>query len=147
MTSIPSLLSLVHILGLVSGVGCATAKLALLLKCRADQEFLPVYLAVARPLTKLIILGLALLTLSGVGWLLVGYNLSPLLIVKLAMVGTIWLLGPIIDNVVEPKFRNLAPQLGEQASPAFLQIQKRYLLLEAIATGLFYVIIVMWMLA
>ncbi len=147
MTSIPSLLSLVHILGLVSGVGCATAKLALLLKCKSDQEFLPVYLAVTRPLTKLIVLGLALLTVSGIGWLLVGYDFTPLLIVKLAMVGTIWMLGPIIDNVVEPKFRNLAPHLGEQASSAFLQIQRRYVLLEAIATGLFYVIIAVWMLA
>jgi len=47
---------------------------------------------------------------------------------------------------VEPKFRDLAPHLGEQPSSAFLQIQKWYLLLEAIATGLFYVIIVVWML-
>jgi len=120
MASIPSLLSLVHILGLVSGIGCATAKLALLLKCRSDQAFLPVYLAVTRTLTKLIILGLALLTLSGIGWLLVGYDFTPLLIVKLAMVATIWMLGPIIDNVVEPKFRSLAPHPGEQASSAFL---------------------------
>lgn len=147
MTSIPSLLSLGHILGLVSGVGCATAKLTLLLKCKADQTLLPVYLAAVRPLTRLIILGLALLTLSGIGWLLVGYDFSPLLIVKLVLVGTIWVLGPVIDNLVEPKFRNLAPHPGEQASSAFLQVQRRYLLLEAIATGLFYVIIVVWMLA
>ena len=128
-------------------IHAATAKLALLLKCNADQAFVPVYLAVTRPLTKLIILGLALLTLSAIGWLLVGYDFSLLLIVKLVMVGTIWMLGPIIDNVVEPKFRNLAPHHGEQGSSAFLQIQKRYLVLEAIATGLFYVIIVVWMLA
>lgn len=147
MISLPSLLSLVHILGLVSGVGCATAKLTLLLKCKADQKFLPGYLAAVRPLTRMIILGLALLTLSGIGWLLIGYDFSPLLIVKLVLVGTIWMLGPIIDNVVEPKFRNLAPHSGEQASSAFLQIQRRYLLLEAVATGLFYVIIVIWMLA
>lgn len=147
MTTIPSLLSLVHVLGLVSGVGCATAKLTLLLKCKADQTFLPVYLATVRPLTRLIILGLALLTLSGVGWLLVGYEFSPLLVGKLVLVGTIWAIGPIIDNLVEPKFRDLAPHPGEQASSAFLQIQRRYVLLEAIATGLFYVIIVVWMLA
>ena len=48
---------------------------------------------------------------------------------------------------IEPKFRNLAPHPGEQPSSAFLQIQRRYLLLEVVATGLFYLIIILWMLA
>ena len=146
MTSLPSLLSLAHLIGLALGVGCATAKLTLLLRARADHAFVPTYIAVARLVTRLIILGLALLTLSGVGWLLVGYQLTPLLVGKIALVGAIWVLGPIIDNVVEPKFRKLAPRLGESASPAFIRIQQRYLLLEVIATGLFYVIVVMWVL-
>jgi hypothetical protein len=128
------------------GVGCATAKLTLLLRCKTDHSFLPVYIAAAKPVTRLIVLGLALLTLSGVGWLLLGYPFTPLLVVKLALVGAIWVLGPIIDNVVEPKFQMLAPRPGESASPAFIRIQRRYLLLEVTATGLFYVIVVMWML-
>jgi hypothetical protein len=147
MVSLPSLLSLTHLIGLALGVGCATAKLTLLLRCKADHAFLPAYMAAARPVTRLIILGLALLTLSGVGWLLVGYQVTPLLVAKLALVGAIWVLGPIIDNVVEPKFQKLAPRSGESASPAFIRIQRRYLLLEVIATGLFYVIVVMWVLA
>lgn len=146
MDPIPSLLSLGHILGLVLGVGCATAKLTLLYRCRADQSFLPFYIAAARALTKLIIAGLVLLTLSGIGWLLIGYELTPLLVIKLVMVGAIWVLGLIIDNLVEPTFRNLAPLPAEQASPRFLLIQRRYLLLEVAATGLFYGIILMWML-
>jgi len=111
------------------------------------HAFLPAYMAAARPLTRLIILGLALLTLSGVGWLLIGYQFTPLLVAKLALVGAIWVLGPIIDNVVEPTFQKLAPRSGESASPAFIRIQQRYLLLEVIATGLFYVIVVIWVLA
>ena len=146
MTSLPSLLSLAHLIGLALAVGGASAKLTLLLRCRTDHSFVPIYVAVAKPVTRLIILGLVLLTLSGVGWLLLGYQLTPLLIVKLALVGVIWVLGPIIDNVVEPKFRELAPAPGEPVSPAFIRIQQRYLLLEVGATGLFYVIVVMWML-
>jgi hypothetical protein len=69
-----------------------------------------------------------------------------MLVVKLILVGAIWVLGPIIDNVVEPKFKKLAPAPGEAVSPAFSRIQQRYLLLEVVATGLFYVIVVMWML-
>ena len=146
MTGLPSLLSLAHLIGLALAVGAASVKLTLLLRCRTDHSFLPIYVAVTKPVTRLIVLGLALLTLSGVGWLLLGYQLTPLLILKLALVGMIWVLGPIIDNVVEPKFRALAPGPGEPVSPAFVRIQQRYLLLEVGATGLFYVIVVMWML-
>jgi hypothetical protein len=147
MASLPTLLSLAHLIGLALGLGCATAKLALLLRCQASLAFLPAYAAFARILTRLIVAGMALLTLSGIGWLLVGYPFTPLLGVKLVMVGTIFVLGPIIDNIVEPRFWNLAPAPGESASPAFVRIQRRYVLIEAVATGLFYVIVAMWVLA
>ncbi len=146
MTSLPSLLSFAHLIGLALAVGSATAKLTLLLRSKADNAFLPTYIAVSRPVTRLIILGLVLLTMSGIGWLLVGYRFTPRLIVKLALVAAIWVLGPVIDNVVEPKFRELAPGPGESPSPAFMRAQRHYLLLEVTATGLFYVIVVMWVL-
>jgi hypothetical protein len=146
MISLPSLLSVGHLIGLALGVGCATAKLALLLKCKADHAFVPAYITAAKPITRLIVLGLGLLTLSGIGWLLLGYPFTPILVVKLALVAAIWVLGPLIDNAVEPKFQKLAPRPGESASPAFIRIQQRYLMMEIIATSLFYVIIVMWVL-
>ncbi len=139
-----SLLSVIHLIGLALGVGAATVKLALLLQCKADHGFVPVYIKVARPITRLIILGLALLTLSGIGWLLLGYPFTALLAVKVVLVAAIWVLGPVIDNAVEPKFRKLAPALGEPASPAFVRVQQQYLALEVLATLLFYVIIVVW---
>jgi hypothetical protein len=67
--------------------------------------------------------------------------------VKLFLVAVIWVLGPVIDNVVEPRFQKLAPAAGESASLEFVRIQKRYLVLEFIANGLFYLIVVMWLLA
>jgi hypothetical protein len=146
MPSVPSLLTLIHVVGLVLGVGSATSKLVLLLKGKADKAFLPGYIAASRPLTKLIILGLVLLILSGIGWLIVGYEFSLLLFIKITMVAAIGVLGPIIDNVVEPKFRKLALEPGGHESPDFLQVQREYVRLEIVATGLFYAIIVMWML-
>lgn len=146
MISVPSLLSLTHLLGLVLGVGAATAKLVLLLKCAADHTFVPAYIMVVRPVTKLIVLGLILLTLSGIGWLLVGYSFTPQLIVKLVLVGVVWVLGPVIDNVFEPKFIKLAPASGESPSSAFVVARKQYLILEIVADALFYFIIVMWVL-
>lgn len=146
MISLTSFLYLAHLIGLALGLGCATAKLALLARCRTDPAFVPTFIAVARPITRLIILGLILLTLSGAGWLFSGYSLTRLLLVKLVLVGAIWVLGPIIDNVVEPRFVRLAPAQGESTSTAFARIQRQYLWLETIATGLFYVIVIMWML-
>ena len=147
MTSLTPLLLLTHLIGLALGVGSATAKLTLLLRCKGDRALVPGYLAVARPITRLIVLGLVLLTVSGIGWLLAGYELTLLLDLKLALVVVIWVLGPVIDKVIEPKFRKLAPASGEPASPAFLRVEKQYLMLEVVATGLFYVIIAMWVLA
>jgi len=146
MISWTSFLSLAHVIGLALGLGCATAKLALLARCRTDPAFVPTYIAVTRPITRLIISGLILVTLSGVGWLLAGYSLTRLLLVKLVLVGAIWVLGPVIDKVVEPKFVQLAPGHGESASTAFIRIQRQYLCLETIATGLFYVVVAIWIL-
>lgn len=144
MPSLSALLSLAHLIGLGLAVGAATVKLSLLLRCRANHAFVATYLAIARPVTRLIITGLALLTLSGIGWLLAGYSITPRLVVKLALVAAVWVLGPVIDNVAEPKFRTLAPKPGDRPSAEFLSAQGRYLALELAATGLFYVIVVMW---
>jgi hypothetical protein len=146
MPSLASFILLAHLLGLALGMGCATAKLTLLLRCRSDPTFVQAYISVTRPLTRWIVLGLSLLTLSGVGWLLLGYRLTPLLVAKLVLVGAIWVLGPVIDNIVEPKFRKLAPAVGESPARAFVEAQRRYLLLETVATGLFYMIVAMWVL-
>ena len=144
MISFSSILTLIHLIGLALAVGAATVKVVLLLKCHADAGFVPVYLKVVRPITRLIILGLVMLTLSGIGWLWLGYPITSLLVAKLILVGAIWVLGPIIDNVAGPKFGKLSPASGEPASANFIRAQKQYLTLEIIATLLFYVIIVIW---
>lgn len=146
MLSLPSLLSFAHLIGMALGVGAATVKLVLLFKCNADVAFVPVYAKVARPMTKQIITGQILMTLSGIGWLLVGHPFTPRLVVKLVLVAAVWVLGPMIDNAVEPRFLQLAPASGESPSPAFVRTQRQYLTLEVLATGVFYLIIVIWVL-
>ena len=51
-----------------------------------------------------------------------------------------------MDKVIEPAFFKLAPKPSAPATPEFARIQKRYLLAESVATGLFYVIVIMWVL-
>jgi len=144
--SVSSLLSLTHLLGLVLAVGAASVKVVLLLKCRSDPSFAPAFAKITRLLSRQIILGLILLTLSGIAWLLRGYPLGGLLIAKLVLVAAVWVLGPVIEKVAEPEFLRLAPAPGEQASAEFAQASKRYFVLESVATLLFYAVILLWML-
>ena len=146
MISSTSLLSFIHLVGLAIGVGAATVKLLLLFKCKADHSFVNIFVKVSKSITKLIILGLILLTLSGIGWIILGYSFTSLLIVKIVIVAAIWILGPIIDNVVEPKFIKLAPTADQQITTEFVKILNKYLMMEVLATGLFYVIIIIWVL-
>jgi len=134
------LLLLMHLIGLSLGVGAATVKMVLVIKSNADPEFLRVYLKVTKIVTRLIVLGILILTLSGIGWLIYGYSFSPLLILKIVMVGLMWLLGPIIDNVFEPRLVKTAPMPGKTPTPDFIHVQKTHLVLEFIATALMYAI-------
>jgi len=143
MFSFWSFLLIVHLIGLALCVGSATAKILLLLKCNRDYKLVPDYLKVAKLLTQLIVLGMILITLSGIIWLILGYGFTTLLIVKLIFVGLVWVIGPFIDNIIEPKFRQLASASGEAPTQVFIQVQKKYLVLEVIATLLFYTIVVL----
>lgn len=144
MPSISTLLLLTHLVGLSLAVGAATTKLGLLLKSRGDVAFAQVYVRISRIVTRFIITGIAMLTLSGIGWLLAGYPLTEKLIIKLVLVAAVWAMGPYIDNVIEPKFnKHLADATGA-ATEAFLSVQKRYLAVEMTATGLFYAIVIVW---
>lgn len=143
MSSLWSFLLMFHLIGLALGVGSATAKVVLLVKCRKDITFIPVYLKVMKPLTQILVLGLVLMTLTGIIWLIMGFGLPVPMIVKLVFVVAVWVLGLMIDNITEPKFRELAPKNGEAVSQEFLQIQKKHFALEVIATLVFYIIIVL----
>lgn len=140
MFNIYDLLVLLHLVGLSLGLGAATVKMALVLKSNADPGFLAVYFKVAKIITKFIVAGIIILTLSGIGWLIYGYSFTPLFIVKLVMVGLMWLLGPIIDNAIEPRLVKSAPKPGDAATPDFVRIRKTHLVMEIMATALMYAI-------
>jgi hypothetical protein len=140
----PSLLLLVHLAGLALGLGAATAKVVLLLRCRADSAFVPAYLAIVKPITRQVILGLVLLLLSGIGFMVIGHSFTPRLVRKLVLVAAIFVIGPVIDNVIEPRFRALAPRPGAPASPEFVRVLTQYLALDVLAGGLFWAVVVLW---
>lgn len=146
MATLVLFLRLAHFLGVGLALGSATTKLMLLLKARADHAFVPTYVAVAKPITRLILIGTALLVLSGILWLLIGYPLSSLLVVKIILVVMVFVVGGSMDKLIEPKYYELAPKPSDPVLPEFIRIQKLYQVAEAMATGLYYVIVVMWVL-
>lgn len=135
---VSSALTLAHLLGLAFAVGASTVKLALVIRAKSDLQFLPAFLAVRKPITRLIVLGMILVTVSGIVWFLQGYPWSPPVIVKMVLVGLIWALGPIIDNAFEPKLERLAPGPGEAPTQAFRSAQRAHLVIETLATALMY---------
>jgi len=139
MLSLASLLVLGHLLGLALALGAATVKLALVLRARSDLGFVPAFLEARKSVTRFIVLGLALATVTGVSWLLQGYGWTPLLVVKVAAVVAMWILGPLIDSVFEPRLERLAPRAGEDATPEFQRAQRNHVAIEVVATVLMYV--------
>jgi hypothetical protein len=145
--SLASAIRIVHLVALALGVGAATAKNLLLLRCRKDHTFVPAYLKIEKPITAQIITGQALLTLSGIAYaFLLGYGFTLRLIVKISLVAALWVLGPVIDNVIGPAFKKSAPAAGQLPTPEFAQALNRYLFWDITATGIFYAIIVLWIL-
>lgn len=136
MANLWPILTLFHLLGLALALGAAAVKLALLLRGRADAAAVPAYLGVAGPVTRLIVLGMVLATLSGIGFVALGRPITPILIAKLAFVAALWVLGPIIDRAVEPRLARLVPPPGEPASPGFARVRRQHLALEVAATSL-----------
>lgn len=128
-------LLLVHLLGFSLSLGAAAVKTSLLLACRADPGLVPAFVGVSRRITVLIVAGMALVTLSGAA-LAVEHAFTRWLAAKIALVVAVWLLGPLIDKTVEPAFIRLAPAVGARPTEEFARVQRRYLSLELVATGL-----------
>jgi len=126
------LLILTHILGVALALGAAVVKVALLLALRADGD-LTHFLRVSRPITRLIVTGMILLTASGVGFVALGRPFTTMLVVKIALALGVWGVGPVIDKVLEPRLRE-AVASGPSGSAALRQIRPRYVAIEVAAT-------------
>lgn len=138
MLVLSEILYVVHVIALTLAAGAALVKLLLVFRCKKDYTFYTDYFKVAPLLSKLIITGMILLTLSGITWIITGYALEPLLIVKIIIVTAIWIIGPIIDNRAEPRVEKLFPSPGVEPSAEFVGAQQQHLQLEIIATILMY---------
>lgn len=133
-------IKLVHLLGIGLALGSAAVKVSLLVGCRGAPGRARAYVQVAPAVTRLLVTGLALLTLSGMAWLLLGRPFTPLLAGKVGLVAGVWALGPVIDKVVEPAFVRLVPS---GAGPELARARRRYLALELVATGLLGAIVIL----
>lgn len=136
MTTAWFFLRLAHLLGMALMIGAAAVKIALLVRACSDAAFAAVYLRVVKPITRIIVLGLVLATLSGACWLVLGRPLTPTLLAKVLLAVALWGVGPVIDKVVEPRFARLAASSGSPACAESTRAGRQYLTLEVVATGL-----------
>lgn len=143
MYTVSHYLLLVHLVGIALAVGAATVKLNLVMKGSSNPELFSSYFQLVKPITRLLILGMILLTLSGIGFFMIGTSLSTLLIIKMILVLFMWILGPVIDNVFEPRLQKLVVAHDSTMSASFVHARKQYLLIEALATGVMYIITIM----
>jgi hypothetical protein len=65
MNGFTSLLRVAHLIGSGLGIGVATARTVLLIRCDPELSLVPVHRKVATPLTRRLMLGILLLTPSG----------------------------------------------------------------------------------
>jgi hypothetical protein len=145
LTFLAALLPVAHLVGLALAMGSATVKLVLLIRTTRDQSLIAAFARVSRPITHLLVAGMLILLGSGLGWLFLGYPLDGYLVVKLVLVAAIFVLGPVIDRLLEPAFHRLAPSPGQTPSEEFLRARRWFLGVEALATLFFYAITVFWM--
>jgi hypothetical protein len=99
----------IHIVGLAFGLGGVTVNFALMIKARFDKELASIIPRVSKTIGPLIFLGLVLLTISGIGFVHLGYPLTRTLVVKLHLVGVLWVEGLLI-SYLSSKLGRLAPK-------------------------------------
>lgn len=133
-------LTLAHLVGVALALGAALVKVALLLVLRADGD-VALFLRVSRPITRLIVAGMILLTASGIGWIALERPFTPMLVLKVALALAIWAVGPVIDKVLEPRLRR-AVQPGPDAV-ALRRVRPQYLAVELAATALLLAVTVL----
>ena len=143
MLILSEILYIVHVIALSLAAGTAFVKLLLVFRCKKSAAFYNDYFKLAPMLSKLIITGMILLTVSGITWIIIGYSVNLLLAVKIVVVTGIWILGPMIDNMAEPKLRKYLPTQDQTPSAEFIRAQKQHLRLEIAATVLMYAALVM----
>jgi hypothetical protein len=127
----------IHIIGLALGLGGVTVNVALMVKARFDKELASIIPKVSRIIGPLIFLGLVLLTISGIGFVHLGYPLTRTLTVKLDLVVVLWVEGLLI-SYLGSKIGRLAPKLGEPPSPKFLSTRRKMQALAVVGVVLWY---------
>ncbi len=106
------------------------------MRAAADRHLAAAYARLVPSITRVIVAGMALLTASGAVWIVQGRPWTPALFVKIGLAAGVWILGPIIDKVVEPAFLRTLGATATAPSPECVRARRRYVTLEFMATGL-----------
>jgi len=132
-----TLFILIHTVGLAFGLGGVTINVVLTIKARFDKELASTIIKILKTIGPLIFLGLLLLTISGIGFMRLGYPLTRTLAVKHILVVALWVESPLIFYLTS-KLAKLAPKQGEPPSHKFLSTKMKMQALVAVGVFLWY---------
>jgi hypothetical protein len=136
-TSSRTLFIFFHTVGLAFGLGGVTANVMLMIKARFDKELASTIIKILKTIGTLIFLGLVLLTISGIGFMRLGYPLTRTLAVKHVLVVALWIEGPLIFYLTS-KLAKLSPKQGEPPSPKLISTRRKMQALAAVGLVLWY---------
>ena len=141
-SNLRTLFIFVHTVGLAFGLGGVTINVVLMIKARFDKELASTIIKVSKTIGPLIFLGLVLLTISGIGFMRLGYPLTRTLAVKHILVVALWIEGPLIFYLTS-KLAKLSPTPSEPPSLKFLSTRRMMQALAAAGLILWYTITVL----
>jgi hypothetical protein len=126
-----------HTVGLAVGLGGVTVNVTLMIKSRFDKELASNMAKILKTIGLLIFLGLVFLTISGIGFMRLGYPVTRTLAVKHVLVVALWIIGPLIFYFTS-KLAKLSPKPREYPSAKFLSTKRKMQALAAVALILWY---------
>jgi len=135
-----------HLIGLCWGVGGATLGLLLMVISERNPEMKPHVAKILPTNTRLIMLGIILLGISGVALqLVIGgnyYSAHWILGLKHVVAAVLLTIGILMAAKIGPKMQRLAPK-GGPPSGEFLKTKKLAMILGITNTILWYVIVIL----
>ena len=135
------LFNFIHFIGLAFGLGGATVASLISAKAEKDKEVSSAFIKIMPPISKLIMLGLILLIVSGIAiTFLVTWPINYVnLIIKHVLVILIVVIG-IITGVKSKKIMKLVPKKGGQISLNFMKAKHQIKVLSIINLILWYAV-------
>jgi len=138
-------MKILHLIGLSWGLGCSTLVFILNILSERSRELSPHVRKIMPISSRLTMLGLILLSVSGIVLAVIGFEewaTNWILMIKFVVVVVLVFVGILLASKILPKMQELAPEKGPP-SEEFLRLKKKAMIGGILNLILWYVIVVL----